>query len=299
MEAQPYAAMISSMGYSKGFGFEQELHIDATGFLPASTVPSGGTAWLYNDRVVAHELVHAVTNVSMNVRTFPTWFDEGLAELIHGGDERLVFNLSRFSAEEIVNTITAGGWNGTSAAYSAAYVALRMMHYNIKLTGGQGIIDLTKKLDISDYYLTPQPSSATLFRALTTLSEALASVTSNILYRSEWEFMSYFKSYGPAMIRSWVATGALNNQDTGAIGGYDADRKDIKSAESVISDKLNPIPLYHSDNDTKNGFPFSVIWPAAEKIGMINILAVCTKDTMESRYSRTLISYDVYRNADS
>ena len=44
---------------------------------------------IYNDRIIAHEMVHAVMGRSINMTAIPTWFLEGTAELIHGADERL------------------------------------------------------------------------------------------------------------------------------------------------------------------------------------------------------------------
>lgn len=295
---QPYVSMVSSLGYGTGPAFEQELHIDATEFLPADDPnnPSGGSGWLYDDRVIAHEMVHVVTNTLTNVRSLPTWFEEGLAELIHGGDERLKYNLTKYTPEQIVNTIAYGGWTGTSVSYSAAYVALRMIHDNIKMTGGSGIIDLTKQLDISDWYKTPEKS---LFNGLATLDDAFRSVSSNVFYSTASGFLNYFATFATSVINNWISSGVLNNLDVGSIGGYDADGGAVKTATTVIEDTINEIPMVHSEYSDENSFPFTVVWPTAEKIADLNILAVYRdRSAFKSVYSTSLLCYDVFRNPD-
>lgn len=59
----------------------------------ADFVTPEGTPWLYNDRVIAYEMVHAVmaSSVSSAINnSLPGWFSEGIAEFIHGADERVL-----------------------------------------------------------------------------------------------------------------------------------------------------------------------------------------------------------------
>ncbi len=77
-----------------GKATDVKLQIDMSDFSPAN-LPNGGNAPFYNDRIIAHEMVHAVMYRSMNIASMfnpavdQTWFMEGAAEFIHGADERL------------------------------------------------------------------------------------------------------------------------------------------------------------------------------------------------------------------
>ncbi|MEY2631436.1 MAG: hypothetical protein RIR00_90, partial [Pseudomonadota bacterium] len=65
------------------------LNVDMADFTPPN-LPNGGSAPYYNDRIIAHEMVHAEMSRSMDFASLTSWFKEGLAEFIHGADERLV-----------------------------------------------------------------------------------------------------------------------------------------------------------------------------------------------------------------
>ena len=57
----------------------------------AEVVAAGGDSWPNNsvDQLIAHEMVHAVMDATMNVLSFEKWFMEGSAVLIPGGDSGL------------------------------------------------------------------------------------------------------------------------------------------------------------------------------------------------------------------
>ena len=85
------AARIRIHGCGSGPGSNITLQIDMADFTPANP-PNGGNAPFYNDRVLAHEMTHAVMDATMNVGSMfasQQFFLEGTAELIHGADERL------------------------------------------------------------------------------------------------------------------------------------------------------------------------------------------------------------------
>ncbi len=92
---QTAARVVGSIpGSFTGKATDVKLQIDMSDFTPPN-LPNGGTAPFYNDRIIAHEMVHAVMYRSMNVASMfnpavdQTWFLEGAAEFIHGADERL------------------------------------------------------------------------------------------------------------------------------------------------------------------------------------------------------------------
>ena len=64
------------------------LQVDLADFVPPN-LPNGGSAPLYNDRIMVHEMVHAVMGRTTSMAGLSTWFLEGAAEFIHGADERV------------------------------------------------------------------------------------------------------------------------------------------------------------------------------------------------------------------
>lgn len=189
------------------------LNIDMADFTPPN-LPDGGTAPIYNDRIIAHEMVHAEMSRSMNFNALPSWFKEGMAEFIHGADER------------VKNDYNGGaGWAGmiaafnadsvaASAGYSAGYSAVRYMHQKIKDAGGSGIKEIMT-------YLNQNPA-ATLDTALTNASRgAFANLAG---------FQTSFQTNGSAFVASFN----FNNDDTGAIGGLDVDGGASLSAKDVL-----------------------------------------------------------------
>nr|WP_320010981.1 flagellinolysin [uncultured Desulfobulbus sp.] len=217
----------------------QELHIDLSDFVPVDS-EDGGTAPYYNDRIIAHEMVHAVMGVTMNTLGLPTWFQEGSAELIQGADERLSGVLqTRFTNGESVSVATAGvvsslssPWSGPSnptllnEQYAAAYTAARFLHDEIKNSGGTGIDELMGLLSSNK-----EDNSYLLDQALAELQTS----HSSFAYSDEASFLTAFTgATGAAYLETMYTSGDLANTDTGAIGGLDADGGEIKTAETVV-----------------------------------------------------------------
>jgi len=186
----------------------------------------GGAAYLYNDRVIAHEMVHAIMARSMNFSTMPKWFTEGTAELIQGSDERLAAAVAGAGG-------AAGVVSGAAAvnpSYEGAYVAARYLHDKLKELGVDGGM---KGLMT---YLSKNQSA--------TLDTALDAVTNHAIANSS-AFMTDFQANGVNFINTKMN---LTNADTGAIGGLDADGGPSRNAQDVVSDVgANPAdkPLSH------------------------------------------------------
>ena len=203
-----------------------KLQIDMSDFTPPN-LPDGGNAPFYNDRIIAHEMVHAVMYRSMNIGSMfdpsgdQTWFMEGSAEFIHGADERLQSSISSVGIGGVMAKAATFGsagaaWGGTSDDYSAAYSAVRYLHQVIKDNGGSGIKDVM-------VYLNQNQSA--------TLSDAISAGTGG-LYATADAFNADFVAHGAA----YIAGMNLTDTDTGAIGGSNADGGAIQTATSVISD---------------------------------------------------------------
>lgn len=212
----PAAAYVSgTTGEAGGLIGNLELHIDLEDF-PAANAPHGGSPPFYSDRIIAHEMVHAIMNRTMNMASMPTWFAEGAAEFIHGADERVAGDLALAgSAATLLNNIN-GAWSGSSAQYSAGYVAVRYMHHTLKANGGDGIRDVMN-------YLSTNVGA--------TLDDALANLGS-----SQWANEAAFRAdVSGAAGQAFLNAMDLANADTGAIGGLDADGGSIRSATDVVA----------------------------------------------------------------
>ncbi len=218
------AQVVSSVGAS-GPGTNIKLQVDLSDFDPPN-LPNGGTAPFYNDRIIAHEMVHAVMAATTNYGDLTSnhmWFIEGTAELIHGADERVLSDIANngggATGTAAVVASVGDGFSLTSLDYSGSYVAARYLHEQIKQAGGEGIKDVFAVLsgDLSK-----------------TLDQAIAEVTNDLgitAFSDTSTFLSDFATNGAA----FIATMDLTNTDTGAIGGLDADGGTIKTAESVVS----------------------------------------------------------------
>lgn len=228
-----YAAFVASTtgGDPNGRGTNLRLVVDMADFTPPN-LPDGGTAPFYNDRVIAHEMVHAVMARATNWASLVTtslWFVEGAAEFIHGADERVAADIAAAAGATeddriaaVVNDITS--WASTSADYSAAYIGTRYLHDKLKSEGFDGGIK-----DFMTYLNGPDAP---------TMDEALEH-----FFGSGYDQAAFFAelqsdsgnglSNGVMFVKNRMN---LTNADTGAIGGLDADGGAVRSAKDAVLD---------------------------------------------------------------
>lgn len=214
-------AYVSYYVGADGKAFNLELHLDKEDFLPADGFNTGKNAPIYNDRIIAHEMVHAVMSQTMNFGSLPKWFKEGTAEFIHGADERLDADIYWNGMSSVVNAIGNGtdtSWSNTSRHYSSGYAAVRYLHDQIKSAGGEGIKDVMT-------YLSQNQSA--------TLDQALKNIPNGSYAGGLNAFVTDYKANGVNYINTKMN---LSNADTGAIGGFDADGGSVKNAENVVAD---------------------------------------------------------------
>lgn len=275
---QPYLAAVSYNLDGSGKAVNEQLHIDVSAFTPA-TLPNGGNAPYYDDRIIAHELVHAIMGRTMNFGALPTWFKEGTAEFIQGADERLFADSAGgTNFASVVNEFAS--WESTSIDYSAGYAAVRFMHSQIQANGGTGIKDIMGYLSAN--------SAATLDDALTNMSSGA--------FTNLADFNAKFTAGGAA----YMAAMNLTNADTGAIGGLDADGGPILDAADVIPDTVNV---------TSNPLVgFAEIWPSSIPSRSSNLqihLGANTGDTLDISLadvcstSLGVSNVDLVNNADT
>ena len=193
-------------GYSGSTLTSLSLTVDMKDFIP----PDMLTSPILIDRVIAHEMVHAVMADNMDLISMPWWFIEGTAEFIQGGDERVKGDFSNATA--FVNAVPTVQPT-SSLEYSSAYVAVRFLH---EQTSG-GIKSIMTEL-----------------KKGATFDEALVATTG---FTNATNFLDTYKdTAGKSYVQSLVDGGYLTNADTGAIGGADADGGVIRTATSVIPD---------------------------------------------------------------
>lgn len=214
-------ASVSGTSGAGGKIFDQVLNVNLA-YFDASSLPNGGSTPQYTDRVIAHEMAHAVMGRTMNFAGLPSWFIEGSAEALQGADERLAGDtaggtntaaiLAAFNADDV----------SASAGYSGGYTAVRYMHEEIKAAGGKGIKDIMGYLQ--------QNSGSTLDQALTNASKGA--------FSSLADFNTQFN----ADAATYVAGLDLSNADTGAIGGFDADGGNVLTAENVLPNQGTGLP---------------------------------------------------------
>jgi flagellin len=199
-----------------GRGTGLSMQVDIADFSPAN-LPNGGHGPFYNDRVIAHEMVHAVMARTTNWKDIVTknlWFAEGSAEFIHGADERVKSDLKRQGMDVVVNAIN--GPKDNSHFYSGSYSAVRYLHERIKEAGGNGLRDVM-------VHMNKNPKA--------TLDDAIATAS-----RGEFKNAEDFKTQFIANGAEFIASFDLDNADTGAIGGLDVDGGAEMTAESVVND---------------------------------------------------------------
>ena len=231
------AARVGSSVGASGFGTNVTLQIDMADFTPPN-LPNGGSAPYYNDRIIAHEMVHAVMARSTNYGSLANnaankWFLEGAAEFIHGADERVASDIANngtgAAGRNAIAAALSDGFQVTSLDYSAGYAATRYLHEQIQAAGGEGIKDMM-------VYLNQNPSA--------TLDDAFANASSGA-YADNATFLTAFATSGAA----FIATFDLTNTDTGAIGGLDVDGGATKTATSTV-----PNGASRSGTDVLAGF---------------------------------------------
>jgi flagellin len=206
---------LASVVGSTAAGATLTLNLDMADFGTAAT-PDGGSGPLYSDRIIAHEMVHAIMLRSTSFDA-SKWFTEGTAELIPGADDRLAGALASSSATAIVNSISKGK-TAASFTYEGAYVASRYLHARLNDMGVEGGIK-----GIMGYMNENRSAS---------LDQALNAVSGGV-YTDEDSFLMDFHANGAKFIATRMD---LKNADTGAIGGLDADGGLSRSAREVVQD---------------------------------------------------------------
>ena len=226
---------------------ETEMTIDLDHsdiFLPTGANQDGGnnaTPFNYGDRIIAHEMVHAITNQAVQITDVPGWFKEGTAEMIHGADFRLDTSDGSYD-----NALDATGLAAALAAvpdtaapsssegYAGSYLVARYMHSQLTEGGHSGGIK-------SFFEYMAADKTRSFDDAINNFSGDLNGTTNGL---------DYLNSAKTALSALDLSSGQdsldtdgdgnddlnidLTNDDTGAIGGEDADGGASRDAADVV-----------------------------------------------------------------
>lgn len=226
------------------FGTDLQLNVNMYYFNDA-TLPNGGNSPVYTDRVIAHEMVHAVMTVRMDMEQLPGWFTEGVPEFIHGADERVVGDIYTGGAVDAakvaaLSLYTANGSPPDSAGYTSGYLAVRMLHDNILAETGNvaGIESLLGTLE-------GQGLATDLDAAITALGinwgtgNGLAEFITHFDDQKDEYIAGTYNGPGGAGTTSSLD---LSNTDTGSVAGSDVGGGTALTAESVLPNTVNAGP---------------------------------------------------------
>lgn len=268
-----------------GLGENIQLRLNLASFLPVNPpltgIPLGTTPDPFNafnlaDRTIAHEMVHAVAARTMNTGD-SRWFEEGLADFLHGGDERVAAYLAAAGgaadvplpavagnnaanrnalADEIGDgTGGADAWN-TAGEYAASYVAVRYLDRAVRDSGGNGVRDV---IDV----LRSDPATVTVDAAIAQVAADLGGSLGVAGYATSFSdeagFLGAFRTDGDTggggaqFIRDELD---LMNADTGSVFGADATGGEVLDATSVVPDEsdFELDPLEHFGTVFPEGF---------------------------------------------
>lgn len=213
---------------------DMSLHIELADFTPSTgesgtnTMTEAGVK-MYNDRIIAHEMVHAIMADAMGDDFFdmPTWFKEGTAEFIHGADERLKGDIAAAGGnvqtivDRAVALISGPTWAGTSEDYSAAYLAVKYIADH--LTPGKTFKDIMASINDDD----------------DTTENTVGGIVANTSFTNQADLVAKFQAAGAGggadfyTNKMHIEAGGADELDTGSIGGSDYGF-DAKTAESVV-----------------------------------------------------------------
>lgn len=243
-----------------GMGSEMEMHISINASLPL-TGQNPGPYPQYVDRVIAHEMTHAIMAQTMNFGELSIWFKEGAAEAVHGADERLKYSIHNNGGDDIglnrvlssIGSGTESDWAGGSDDYSAAYVALRYLDKQIKNGGNADGVKAVMS------YLSSNVTH--------NLEDALGDLNSQgtIQFGSTSGWLSAVKSDIQTMSDLTTKAGIQLDSvydpetDTGSLGGSDAGSGTSYTAETIISDPSDFDAALEVEQPVSSSF--NIIWP--------------------------------------
>ena len=250
-----------------------KMVFDLPDFRPPHAFPSSDAPMYFTDGTVAHELVHSVQarnayngdldgdgNLGAKL-----WFSEGIAELIHGADFRVKSEIENGkTAQEIIDAIGTGdeSWS-SSTQYATGYVAVRYLHDQIKQNGNNVSYNgktINKNDGVKALIEWQEEKYANrVAGSETATTSGVGQGIQAFLGMTDDQFITKHKANGAAYINSSIDT---TNNDTGAIGGKDADDGSEISDQAAVPDTVSS-PTGDSDQPLKH---WKIVWEEDEGI---------------------------------
>lgn len=238
-------------GEGKVNGLSLVVNLNYYDGIDVESNPDGVSDGRYLDTTIAHEMVHAVMNRTVNMADLKSWFKEGTAEFIPGADGRLAADISGLAGADaeakfatLKTTYSAVDLPATSSAmYSTSYARVKYLDAKIRDSGGEGI------KEVMDYLSSNTGSD---------LNDAISDL--NTTY--SWGYVG--ADYETDFITDFNANATLansnidlSNADTGSIGGSDYGNPALPEAD-VVPEEGAPVSVVpQGSSDIGN---FNVIW---------------------------------------
>ena len=227
----------------------------STGDSGANSMTQSGSS-VYNDRIIAHEMVHTVMADSMGDDFFdmPTWFKEGTAEYAHGANERLAADASNHGIDAIVDRavelINGASWSGTSKDYSASYLAVKYL----KEEDGASMQNVISGIDDDN----------------DTTDNTIGAIVSESSYSSQADFTSDLQANGA----TFYSTHITSETGVGAIGNNNTSAEAISNGSMDDSDSpMNNFTAIYPDTASADPFKMQIGANGGQtmKIGMTSV----------------------------
>jgi flagellin len=236
--------------YAAQVGSTIELHVNMTQY-SGYGLPNGGQLGGFEfDRVIAHEMTHAVMFSDTAAATISDWFHEGAAEYIHGAEDRLVTDLNAvdgnsangFTAAD-VTTFLSNTWEtgtpATSGEYSASFAAVKYLDSKLQAAGSS----------IKEFFVTLDAGGD--------LDDAFAA---SGIWANEAAFIADMNG---ANGEAFIASLDLTDRDLGGVGGG----TDTSTVADLYLDTLQPLDYY------------DVTWQGSAPLGALGIQAGANNST--------------------
>jgi flagellin len=268
---------VTSPGANFGTADVIEMQFDLPDFSAPHTQPTSEA-----DRVVAHEMVHLMQaqnsyygDLTGDGSSRATWFKEGLAEFIHGADNRVLGILGAAPTSGQIDALLAAIGTGneswtTNEQYGAGYLAARYLHNQIKTATppqSAGVKHLTQWMKTE--------FDAGNGAATSGLDTYLQTFTS---YADTNAFITDFKSANGRNFVNTQIVPNLSNGDTGSIAGSDAGGGGALNGQSVVPDTAGTAdssPIY----EVEKGSLAATIDGSGETWNLQSVNTITVSDT--------------------
>ncbi|MBT5910142.1 MAG: hypothetical protein HOH25_10105 [Opitutae bacterium] len=273
-----YAAFVMTSWDGTGTADVIEMQFDLPDFSAPHTQPTSEA-----DRIVAHEMVHLMQaqnsyfgDLTGDGSSNASWFKEGLAEFIHGADDRVSGILGAAPTDGQIDALLAAIGTGneswtTNEQYGSAYLAARYLHNQIKTSASPqaaGVKHLTEWMK-TEFDAGNGAAAGGLDKYLQTFTS----------YADANAFITDFKSTNGRNFVNTQIVPNLPNGDTGSIAGSDAGGGGALNGQAVIPDNAGA-PGGSPVDEVEKGSLAATIDGSGETWNLQSVNTITVSDTM-------------------